>query len=77
MLSDEFNYEEVKASPDFAIKYYKDSVYKGEVRERKRNGLGVIVYNNGRVYEGQWERDRRHGKGFEKYPSGNSYQGEF
>lgn len=67
MESNEFNYEEVKLSDNFAIKQYKDAIYKGELKEKKREGRGVIIYNNGRRYEGEWQDDKRNGKGFERF----------
>ena len=73
MISNEFDYEEIKQSLKFGIKQYKDSIYRGELENRKRHGKGVIVYKNGRVYEGDWVIDKREGRGFELYLSGNSY----
>ena len=29
MISDEFNYEELKETDNFVIKHYKDSIYRG------------------------------------------------
>jgi len=77
MESNEFDYEIIKASEYYGIKQYKDAVYKGELRDRKRDGKGVIIYNNGRVYEGEWQDDKRHGRGYERFVNGNTYQGEF
>lgn len=54
MESNEFDYEELKESEAFAIKHYKNSIYRGEIVERIREGMGVITYSNGRVYEGSW-----------------------
>ena len=56
MISKEFDYEKLrKESPYFNIKQYKDSIYRGEInKKRKREGLGVIVYDSGRIYEGSW-----------------------
>ena len=56
MISQEFDYEKLrKESPYFNIKQYKDSIYRGEInKKRKREGLGVIVYDSGRIYEGSW-----------------------
>jgi len=31
----------------------------------RRDGIGIMVYNNGRVYEGYWSNDKRHGEGYE------------
>jgi len=73
MLSNEFDYEELKTTPNFGIKQYKDALYRGEINERKRNGKGIIVYKTGRVYEGDWNMDRRDGRGFELFINKNTY----
>lgn len=75
MISDEFDYEKLrKESEFFNIKQYKDSIYRGEInKKRKREGLGVIVYDSGRIYEGSWEADKRNGRGFELFSNGNKY----
>ena len=54
MISNEFDYEELKGSDSFGIKQYRDSIYRGELdkKTRKRHGFGAVVYKNGRVYEG-------------------------
>lgn len=77
MLSSEFIYDELLGSDKFAVKQYRDSLYRGELIDRVREGKGVIVYNSGRVYEGEWSEDKRHGKGFEKFTNGNTYEGEY
>jgi hypothetical protein len=59
------------------VKRYADAIYQGEVREKKRNGLGVMRYKTSRVYEGYWVNDVRDGKGYERYFNGNVYQGDF
>ncbi len=61
MLSTEFDYEELKLGERFGVKQYKDSIYRGELENRKRNGKGIIVYMTGRVYEGDWTNDKRDG----------------
>ena len=48
------DWNELKNSDLFAIKSYKDSVYRGELKESKRDGKGIITYNSTRVYEGEW-----------------------
>jgi len=79
MISNEFDYEELrKESPNFNIKQYKDSIYRGEInKKRKRHGKGVIVYDTGRIYEGDWGTDKREGRGFELFSNGNTFQGEY
>lgn len=79
MISSEFDYEKLRLeSTSFAIKQYKDSIYRGEInKKRKRNGKGVVVYDAGRIYEGEWNEDKRAGRGFELFSNGNKYQGQY
>ena len=74
MISKEFDYDLLrKESPNFSIKQYKDSLYRGEINtNKKREGCGVVVYENGRIYEGSWKADKRHGRGFELFANGNT-----
>ena len=54
------NWEDLKLETNFAVKCYKDSVYRGQLdEENKRSGAGVITYGSGRVYEGAWLLDKR------------------
>ena len=55
----EFDFEMVKASPHFKIKPYPEAMYLGEIKNGKRNGLGIMKYNSNRVYEGEWVDDIR------------------
>lgn len=73
MESNLFDYELLKQSENFAQKKFKDSNYMGEIKDRKRYGLGIMAYFNGRLYEGEWIEDRRHGRGYEKFSNGNMY----
>jgi len=70
-----------KGSERFAIKKYRDSIFKGEIlvegKKRKRHGLGVCQYGNGRIYEGEWAEDQRNGRGHERFSNGNTYIGEY
>eukprot|EP00347_Sterkiella_histriomuscorum_P000072 403377294 len=77
MMSSEFDYEQLKQSPFFGIKRYKDSLYRGEIQNKKRHGQGIIVYNMNRIYEGEWVMDKREGRGFELFNNGNTYQGDY
>ena len=71
------NWDELKTSDTFAIKSYKDSVYRGELKDSKRDGRGIITYNSTRVYEGHWQGDKRHGIGYERFSNGNIYEGQY
>ena len=77
MKSKLFDYNKLQQSEKFRIKQYKDSIYRGELNGRKREGLGVIVYKNGRFYEGEWVNDLRSGQGFEMYANENTYLGGY
>ena len=72
-----FDYAMLQQSPKFGLKNYSEAVYRGELLEGKRQGLGVMQYRKARVYEGEWDRDQRCGKGMERYSNGNRYEGDF
>lgn len=79
LITDIFDLEKLKMSPNFALKTFKDSYFIGETDPVKniRDGFGVCVYLNGRHYEGSWQNDKRHGRGFERFSNGNTYIGEY
>lgn len=78
MISSIFNYDELKTKHNFQIIKFKDAVYRGLILNvDKREGYGVMIYDNGRIYEGKWQNDKRHGSGFERYSNGNAYEGLF
>jgi len=39
------------------MKLYNDALYKGQLRNGKRDGLGIMKYSSGRIYEGSWYDD--------------------
>lgn len=65
MISELFDYNQVKNLELFGMKRLKHALYKGCLQGKKRHGLGVLVYRSGRVYEGEWQDEKRHGKGYE------------
>jgi len=69
MKSDIFPFREVIEQPNFGIKRFKYGVYKGllNLKTEKREGFGVLLYNNGRIYEGAWLEDKRNGQGYEEF----------
>ena len=75
MLSALFDYDALREAPAYGVKRYKNSLYKGTLVDRKRQGLGVLIYASGRVYEGEWQDERRNGRGFEVYTNGSKYIG--
>jgi hypothetical protein len=71
------DFERLKTIKEFAIKNYKDSIFRGALKENMRHGKGVITYTNTRVYEGDWRNDKRDGKGYERFSNGNTYIGDY
>jgi len=37
-----FDYEILRQSPDYGMKHYSEAVYRGELENGKRKGLGVM-----------------------------------
>ena len=77
MITDLFDFEELKTRKNFCIKRYKESLYRGEIEEGLRSGQGICTYGIGRLYEGAWHNDKRHGKGYERFSNGNQYLGDY
>ena len=77
MESTIFDFEEVRKSDRFGQKFFNDAVYRGELLNGKRQGLGVMQYRKARLYEGMWDNDQRNGTGMERYSNGNRYEGDF
>jgi len=61
----------------FIYYYANRDVYKGEYKNGKRNGKGILYFGNGNRYEGEWKDDKRNGEGIFYYANGNRYDGEF
>jgi len=51
--------------------------YKGDVENRKSNGLGIMTFPDGRKYEGDWQNGEKPGHGTFTFPSGYKYEGEY
>eukprot|EP00826_Nyctotherus_ovalis_P038735 TRINITY_DN3647_c0_g3_i4.p1 TRINITY_DN3647_c0_g3~~TRINITY_DN3647_c0_g3_i4.p1 ORF type:complete len:546 (-),score=64.91 TRINITY_DN3647_c0_g3_i4:152-1789(-) len=61
-----------------AIKHFDHGDrYEGELKDNKRDGIGVYYYGNFAKYNGQWKEDKREGEGTLFYSNGNIYDGEF
>jgi len=51
--------------------------YKGEWKNDKRHGYGVIEDADGFSYIGEWSENMRHGLGVATYPDGTKLEGEW
>ena len=59
------------------IRFENGDVYKGDVKDGRPSGKGVMRYANGDVYEGEFARGYRNGTGKMTYANGGCYEGEF
>ena len=50
-----------------------DGRYVGQIFNGKREGKGILYWNDGDRYEGDWKNDNKEGKGIYYYKSGNRY----
>lgn len=51
--------------------------YTGEWNQGKREGNGILEWENGAIYRGRWSNDQLEGAGFYLLPGNISYEGEF
>ena len=51
--------------------------YKGQVKNGKPNGLGIIIYTDGSRYVGGWENGKYQGQGTFTKPDGTKYVGSW
>jgi hypothetical protein len=59
------------------ITYINNDFFEGNVREKMKEGFGIMKYNNMEVYEGEWKYDNKHGKGMQRWPNGDKYDGQW
>ena len=52
------------------ILYYDYGKYEGSIINGKRDGYGILYYNNGNRYEGYWKNDKKDGRGIFHYNDG-------
>ena len=53
------------------------SLFKGQIKNRKRNGFGIQLFPNGCFYIGFWKNNQPEGKGKLVIKDGTAYEGEF
>lgn len=60
------------------IQYENGEIYKGEIINKKREGVGKFYMKNGDYYIGRWHDDKAQGFGMQYYPSKKlKYRGNF
>ena len=71
------NNKDDKNDTNIKSRIYDDGTYYGDFKNNKREGKGIMYYNNGDKYEGDWKNDYMKGKGIMHYNNGNKYEGEW
>ena len=61
----------------YITKIYEDGKYEGDFLNGKKEGEGIIYYNNGDKYDGEWVNDNAEGKGIYYQKNGDIYVGEW
>ena len=51
----------------------ESGVYKGDVLNKERDGIGMMYYIGGDIYGGQWQKNNSHGIGMRITNSGRYY----
>ncbi len=63
--------------PDKHVWEYPNGTFIGKMTNKKRNGLGLLLYHAGMYYEGEWMNDHFHGKGIFIFSNGDYYEGHW
>jgi hypothetical protein len=67
-----------KATKNKAIFYFDDgSIYKGEFKDGKQHGNGILTWLSGDKYEGGWLDGKKHGNGRLDLTDGEKHIGQF
>ena len=68
--------EKLLKQESVSLKKYKSSIYYGNFKEGKKDGMGIMIYQNGRLFEGIFENDIRT-SGMERSDNNTYYIGKF
>lgn len=68
---------ELKRGRTLEIAYKSGVVYRGEIKDGKEHGRGIMEFPDGEVYEGEWKDGDMHGHGRIECPNGAVYEGEW
>lgn len=59
------------------IRYENGDIYKGQIKNGIREGLGTCYFSNKDKYEGMWKNDKMESVGEYKFADGSIYSGDF
>lgn len=58
--------------------YYKTILkYKGEWKNRKKEGYGILYKGGKIIYQGEWKDNHKEGKGIMYYANKSRYEGQW
>jgi hypothetical protein len=55
----------------------ENKIFIGQIRAKRKHGVGVTIYREGRIYEGSYVDNEKSGLGCEIYGNGNLYIGQY
>ncbi|MDC0163252.1 hypothetical protein OAI48_00185 [Candidatus Pelagibacter sp.] len=58
-------------------KIFNNGTYKGEFKNSKFHGKGIMHYDNQDIYQGEWEKGFMNGQGTYMWADGHKYEGEW
>eukprot|EP01118_Nematostelium_gracile_P019234 TRINITY_DN8849_c0_g1_i1.p1 TRINITY_DN8849_c0_g1~~TRINITY_DN8849_c0_g1_i1.p1 ORF type:complete len:399 (-),score=67.97 TRINITY_DN8849_c0_g1_i1:197-1393(-) len=53
------------------------AIYKGEWKNRQKDGKGIQIWGEGDIYKGEWKQGKRTGRGIHIWPDGHYYEGSY
>jgi len=56
----------------FQVIKFDNDIYLGEIKNGRRHGMGICLYQNGEIWYGEWINDNRAGEGILIYSNGKS-----
>ncbi len=59
------------------IIYQNNDFYQGVIRNKMKEGKGMLKSTNMEVYDGNWKYDNKHGEGTQIWPNGDLYDGQW
>jgi hypothetical protein len=64
-------------SGEVDVRHLCGATYKGQIKNGKRHGQGLLTYENGITYHGNFKDNNIHGDGILIFPNGDTFTGHF
>lgn len=72
-----FAQAELCTKNDVVVTYPNQTTYRGQFKDGKRHGRGVLIDAQGTRHDAEWRDDKRQGKGTEIYVDGTKFVGSY